>query len=160
MDNFLEMLIFVAELQGKIGGQKDLLSIKIRTSRAKEKIYMDFGKRLYELRKQKGLSQEELANQLNVTRQTVSKWELGDSSPDVEKLIALGDLFAISLDEMVLGKVPAATRLDKLEEKIMTEENKQKAKKGIKILGIIAGAVFAVDLLSMILYVLFRGFPK
>lgn len=40
---------------------------------------MEFGNRLYELRKQKGLSQEELANWLDVTRQTVSKWEAGVS---------------------------------------------------------------------------------
>ena len=40
---------------------------------------MEFGNRLYELRKQKGLSQEELANRLDVTRQTISKWELGGS---------------------------------------------------------------------------------
>ena len=46
---------------------------------------MEFGNRLYELRKQKGLSQEELANRLDVTRQTVSKWELGDSTPDMDK---------------------------------------------------------------------------
>ena len=51
---------------------------------------MEFGNRLYELRKQKGLSQEELANLLDVTRQTVSKWELGDSTPDMDKLVALG----------------------------------------------------------------------
>ena len=40
---------------------------------------MEFGNKLYELRKEKGLSQEELANHLEVTRQTVSKWELGIS---------------------------------------------------------------------------------
>ena len=48
---------------------------------------MEFGNRLYELRKQKGLSQEELANRLDVTRQTISKWELGDSTPDMDKLV-------------------------------------------------------------------------
>ena len=42
---------------------------------------MEFGNRLYELRKQKGLSQEELANRLDVTRQTVSKWEGGHCPP-------------------------------------------------------------------------------
>lgn len=73
---------------------------------------MEFGNRLYELRKQKGLSQEELANRLDVTRQTVSKWELGDSTPDMDKLVALGELFEISLDELVLGKVPVTTKLD------------------------------------------------
>ena len=93
---------------------------------------MEFGNRLYELRKQKGLSQEELASCLDVTRQTVSKWELGDSTPDMDKLVLLGELFEISLDELVLGKVPVTTKLDELGASIMTTENKQKAKKGLK----------------------------
>lgn len=121
---------------------------------------MDFGSRLYELRKQKGLSQEELAAQLDVTRQTVSKWEVGDSTPDMEKLAALAGVFEISLDELVLGKVPITTKLDELGAKVMTKENKQKAKKGLKIAGIIAGAVLTVDVISMIVYFLCWGFPK
>lgn len=121
---------------------------------------MEFGNRLYELRKQKGLSQEELANQLNVTRQTISKWEVGDSTPDMEKLAALSELFEISLDELVLGKVPVRTKLDELSAKVMTAENKQKARKGVKIAGVIAGTVLAVDVVSMIIYFLLWGFPK
>ena len=121
---------------------------------------MEFGNRLYELRKQKGLSQEELANHLCVTRQTVSKWELGDSTPDMDKLIALSELFDLSLDELVLGKIPVTTKLDELGAKIMTKENKQKAKKGLKLFGIIAAAVLAVDALSMLLYFLIWGIPK
>ena len=96
---------------------------------------MEFGNRLYELRKQKGLSQEELANRLDVTRQTVSKWELSDSTPDMDKLVALGELFEISLDELVLGKVPVTTKLDELGAKVMTTENKQKAKNGDLLCG-------------------------
>ena len=107
---------------------------------------MEFENRLYELRKQKGLSQEELASRLDVTRQTVSKWELGDSTPD--------------MDELVLGKVPVKTKMDELGAKVMTTENKQKAKKGLKIVGIIAGAVLAIDAVSMIVYFLIWGFPK
>ena len=121
---------------------------------------MEFGNKLYELRKEKGLSQEELANHLEVTRQTVSKWELGDSTPDLDKLVLLAELFEISLDELVLGKVPVTTKLDKLGAKVMNEENKQKAKKGLKVIGIIAGAVFAIDAISMLVYLLFWGFPK
>lgn len=121
---------------------------------------MEFGNRLYELRKQRGLSQEELANRLDVTRQTVSKWEVGDSTPDMEKLAALSELFEISLDELVLGKVPVTTKLDELGAKVMTKENKQKAKKGLKIAGILAGAILAVDAVSMIVYFLIWGFPK
>jgi transcriptional regulator with XRE-family HTH domain len=66
---------------------------------------MEFGNKLYEMRKEKGLSQEELARRLEVTRQTVSKWELGDSTPDLDKLVLLAELFEISLDELVLDKV-------------------------------------------------------
>lgn len=121
---------------------------------------MEFGNRLYELRKQKGMSQEELAGRLDVTRQTVSKWEVGDSTPDMEKLIALGELFGISLDELVLGKVPVTTKLDELGAKVMTADNKKKAKKGLKIALIAAAAVLAVDAVSMIVYFLLWGFPK
>ena len=121
---------------------------------------MEFGNKLYELRKEKGLSQEELASHLEVTRQTVSKWELGESTPDLDKLVLLAELFEISLDELVVGKVPVTTKLDKLGAKVMNEENKQKAKKGLKVIGIIAGAVLAIDAISMLVYLLFWGFPK
>ena len=118
---------------------------------------MEFGNKLYELRKAKGLSQEELASHLEVTRQTVSKWEVGDSTPDMDKLVLLSELFEISLDELVLGKVPFTSKLDELGAKVMT---KQKAIKGLKILGIIAGAVLAIDAISAIIYFLLWGFPK
>ena len=61
---------------------------------------MEFGNRLYELRKQQGLSQEELANRLDVTRQTVSKWELGETAPDIKQAQILSQIFNISLDEL------------------------------------------------------------
>lgn len=129
---------------------------------------MEFSSKLYELRKTKGLSQEELANKLNVSRQTVSKWELGDSTPDMEKLTAISDLFEISLDELVLGKVPTSRDtssktgdiLNVLEEKVLTTENKKKAGKGLKIAGILLGAVLAVDVISMIIYFVLFGVPK
>lgn len=129
---------------------------------------MEFNNRLYELRKRKGLSQEELASRLNVTRQTVSKWEVGDSTPDMEKLTLISDLFEISLDELVLGKkvepkeVPkqSVESVSMLKEQILTEQNKKRAKKGLKIVGIAAGILVAVDLLSMIVYFILYGAPK
>lgn len=60
--------------------------------------------RLVELRKSHGLSQEELAEKLGVSRQAVSKWERGESSPDTDNLIMLADLYGLSLDEMIRGK--------------------------------------------------------
>lgn len=64
--------------------------------------------RLYELRKQHGYSQDELAEMLNVSRQTVSKWERSESSPDTDNLIALAKLYGISLDDL-LGYTPQAS---------------------------------------------------
>lgn len=132
---------------------------------------MEFNNKLYELRKQKGFSQEELANRLNVSRQTVSKWEVGDSTPDMEKLIAISDLFGISLDELVLGKAPApetppppppakSELYSDIKEHILTDENRKKAKKGLKIGAMILGAFLAIDLISFIIYVALNGFPK
>ena len=57
--------------------------------------------RLYELRKQHGYSQDELADKLNVSRQAISKWERSESSPDTDNLIALARLYGVSLDELL-----------------------------------------------------------
>lgn len=62
---------------------------------------MNFGERLINLRKQRGMSQEELAEKLNMTRQTISKWELGVSTPDMESLKNISNLFGISVDELI-----------------------------------------------------------
>lgn len=59
--------------------------------------------RLYELRKKKGLSQEALAEKLGISRQSVSKWERAESSPDTDNLIALAKLYGVSLDELLLA---------------------------------------------------------
>ena len=58
---------------------------------------MKFSEKLENLRKSKGMSQEALAQKLNVTRQTVSKWELDQTTPDMNKLIEISKLFEISL---------------------------------------------------------------
>lgn len=61
---------------------------------------------LQKIRKEKGLSQEELADKLGVSRQAVSKWECGEASPDTDKLILLSRLYGISIDEL-LNNQPA-----------------------------------------------------
>ena len=131
---------------------------------------MEFNNKLYELRKQKGLSQEELANRLNVSRQTVSKWEVGESTPDMEKLVAISDLYGVSLDDLVLDKQPEKAEATEqvvksefysdIKEHVLTDDNMQKAKKGLKIAGIIAGAVILIDLLTFIIYVIMHGLPQ
>lgn len=64
---------------------------------------MNFNDRLTDLRKRKGLSQEQLGYELGVSRQTVSKWELGQSYPDFQRLVLLSDYYEMSLDELVRG---------------------------------------------------------
>ena len=62
---------------------------------------MKFNEKLIDLRKKQGLSQEELGYKLNVTRQTVSKWELGQTTPEMDKLIEISKLFNVSIDELL-----------------------------------------------------------
>lgn len=61
---------------------------------------MNFSEKLIKLRKEKGLSQEELGEKLNVTRQTISKWELGQTTPEMSKLVEISKLFEVTLDEL------------------------------------------------------------
>lgn len=62
---------------------------------------MELNKNIYNLRKQKGLSQESLAEKINVSRQTISNWELGETSPNPEQLILLSKTLEISVDELL-----------------------------------------------------------
>jgi len=64
---------------------------------------MTFGNRLYELRKNSGLSQEELAELLDVSRQSISKWESDKGYPEMTRLIFLSDYFQVSLDYLMRG---------------------------------------------------------
>ena len=73
---------------------------------------IDVSNQLKELRKKAGLSQEELAKTLFVSRQAVSKWETGETVPDLENLVALANLFDVSLDYLILGKTTSLERTD------------------------------------------------
>ena len=64
---------------------------------------MTIGERLLKLRKERNLSQEELANVLDVSRQTISKWETDQSLPDFDKIIPLCEYFGITSDELLTG---------------------------------------------------------
>lgn len=64
---------------------------------------MSIGENLYYLRKKAGFTQEGLAEELNISRQSVSKWETGEAYPETDKLIALCDKFNVTMDELVRG---------------------------------------------------------
>ena len=67
---------------------------------------MSLGSSISRLRAEKHLSQEDLAEALKVSRQSVSKWETDSSVPDLDKLVKLSQLFGVTLDELVMGPVP------------------------------------------------------
>lgn len=82
---------------------------------------MNIGEKIYNLRKKKNLSQEELAEALSVSRQTISKWETGESNPDFDKIVPLCNYFNLTTDELLTGgKVT-------LEKEIVREHKKNKA---------------------------------
>lgn len=64
---------------------------------------MTVGEKLLDLRKKKGLSQEEVANILNVSRQTISKWETDQTTPDFDKIVPICNLYEISANELLTG---------------------------------------------------------
>ncbi|MBR2012788.1 MAG: helix-turn-helix domain-containing protein [Clostridia bacterium] len=70
---------------------------------------MTFGERLYQLRKAKNLSQEDLAERLEVSRQSVSRWENGSATPDFEKTVRLSELFETTTDYLLKGTMSLPT---------------------------------------------------
>ena len=85
---------------------------------------MNLGERLFELRKAKNLTQDDVAEKLNVTRQTVSKWETNQSTPDFDKIVPLCELYEISPNELLIGE-----KQETVENKNSNELNWDEAKK-------------------------------
>ena len=71
---------------------------------------MTLGKQISRLRAAKGLSQEDLANDLQVSRQSISKWETDTSVPELDKLLKLSEVFGVTLDELVKGPAEKAAQ--------------------------------------------------
>lgn len=129
---------------------------------------MTLGEKLSKLRKEYNYTQEQLADILGVSRQSISKWESDIAYPETDKLIELGKLFDCSMDyllkEDVIEKNGAQAsgfteKVEEISRKVMTDKNKGKAKKILKVIGIVLAAVLAVDIISMILYFCVLGTP-
>lgn len=102
---------------------------------------MNFGEKLTNLRKQKGLSQEELGYELNVTRQTVSKWELGQTTPEMDKLVELSKIFGVTVDELTNTEEITNNEASKIED--MPINDKPQNNSSLKVILIII-AVFII----------------
>lgn len=85
---------------------------------------MTIGEKLLELRKEKSLSQEEVANQVNVSRQTISKWETDQSLPDFDKIVPLCNLYGITTDELLKGEKKSS----EIENEVQRKQQEQKSR--------------------------------
>jgi len=79
-------------------------STAILTANEQGGMAMSLGERIYKLRTEKEMSQGDLADALEVSRQSISKWETNGSVPELDKLVKLSEIFDISLDELILDK--------------------------------------------------------
>lgn len=77
---------------------------------------MSLGQNIYRLRTENNMSQSELADKLEVSRQSISKWETDTSVPELDKLLAMSQLFGVSLDELVKGEKPAEAAAEETKE--------------------------------------------
>ena len=103
---------------------------------------MTLPERLMKLRKAAGLSQEEVAEKLELTRQTVSKWETGQSSPDLDKVLPLCDLYHITPDELLHeGGSDEADELKAQKDAARAEELLEKSVAKKKLIGILSGVM-------------------
>ena len=117
---------------------------------------MNFNEKLINLRKSKGLSQEELGAELKVSRQTISKWESCQSYPDFQRLVLLSDYFGLTLDELVKDIDVQEVRDKNISnEKINSIYNDvNTAKSFIKWYLIIAGTVGGIVLILLFYYLI------
>lgn len=110
---------------------------------------MNLGNKITELRKQNNLSQEELAEKVGVTRQTISKWELEETTPDINQAKKLTNIFNISLDELTNNNVNNI-----LVEKVSNTE--KLAGLTIKILKIIGISIIILFVIFVIAFIAFN----
>lgn len=119
-----------------------------------------FGENLKTLRRNKGITQEELAAKLNVVRQTISKWEKGQSVPDAEMLVKLAEIFDVPVSQLPGSRVEPEAQPDALAEQLarINEQlviKNQRSKRVWKTIGIIAACIVVASILFVGLMLLF-----
>lgn len=103
---------------------------------------MKFNEKLLDLRKKKGWSQEELGYKLEVSRQTISKWEAGQTTPELEKLVKLSEIFEITVDELIKDDNKISNKVEnEIDNNIKSKKMKKKSKLKIIILVILLGVL-------------------
>ena len=113
---------------------------------------MNLGNKILELRKKENLSQEQLAEKMNVTRQTISKWDLNETTPDIKQAKELSKIFKISLDELTNNDIN-----DLVMQKVSnTEKLAGLVLKVSKWLGVCFLVTLIIDIISFIIYMFIK----
>ena len=128
-------------------------------------IYLNLGERISSLRQKRSISQTELAKRLDVSRQAVSKWEKGQSSPDTVKLIQLAEVLGVEVEYLATGIKPepksvvlnVVETVERVEEKIVVKEvirhvKRKPVKKNPIDYWIVGGMGFIVGLLVGLIF--------
>lgn len=128
---------------------------------------MNIADRIQSLRKSKGISQEQLADVVGVSRQAVSKWESEQTIPDLEKILLMSEYFDVTTDYILKGIEPVSAEMnhmtigDVLDQKVLTTGNGKRTKKILRYLFYVFLGVLGIDFLTMLIYVVINGgFPK
>ncbi len=87
--------------------------------------------KIYKLRRKSGLSQEQLAEKIGVSRQAISKWEGGSSTPELDKLMALSEFFNVTIDELTSERGINADTVDKDRKTVRDSDKSTESKIGI-----------------------------
>ena len=102
---------------------------------------MNFSDNLIKLRKGKGWSQEELADKLGLSRQAISKWEVGTSKPDIDNVIKISKLFEISIDELVNNEI---VKTEAISINVNKSNKKDRVLKWLRLLMIVLVIIYVV----------------
>ena len=94
---------------------------------------MKVSEKIRELRGERGWSQEQMAEKLNVSRQAITKWETGAGTPDIENLAAIAQLFGVSTDALIFGEDPAGASPNNRFESVTTVDIAEEKNFDIKI---------------------------
>lgn len=102
---------------------------------------MNIGEKIHQIRKMSGMTQEELAEKMDVSRQTISKWENGVSSPDLENAVILCELFQISLDDFMKGEKSPADKEQRISLQDIVKINRRSQRMAIML---VSGLFFLI----------------
>ena len=112
---------------------------------------MTLGETLTNLRKSKGLSQEQLADELDLTRQTISKWELNQSSPDINYIVRLSDFFGVTTDYLIKSE-QSCTTTEPLNEQV--SPNIHSKPSGYKWYAFLGAAIMGISLIGISAFII------